>query len=399
MTEFNFPWSGETLGKAGPYSAALFAQYSEDLLAINGQANSGIIIGRGNGVDAPLDVQETSPASKSVRVRAGSAFVNGRWYYTDADVNVLISDNTDGSGFDRIDLLVLRSNSTTQVITPTIITGTPAGSPTAPLPVRSGAIYDIELAEVTAQNLFTTIVNADIDTSVQLIAPLWEETQGGTGRNTYADGDILAADAADSLGVIPTLATNGAVLVRDSTQSPKYAWIDKRITRIYKSSNSSFEALANPIPIDGEDDLASNLRAVVSASRFYPNAGTYKIWGWTLIQNFSAATENYLFLYDTNAAANVTDIDGELVRSVVRDTFVSAAMFHWAFFEQWVTFAGTENIEIRPVTTTNYRYGNETTPYRPMVLFMEKQFEWAVQFRKFIFYRRTFLAMMVRSGH
>ena len=190
MTEYNNFWDGTTLGNAGPYNSQIFAAFVQDLLASADKLNSGILKGRGNGVDNPLDVQETSPASKQVAVKPGSALVpqlssldpkGARWYYTDSDVNITVPDNVDGSGFDRIDLLVLRSNSTTQTITPVLITGTPSGSPSAPSPVRSGATYDIELAEITAQNLFKTITNSDIDASVQTRIPVWETVNGGQG--------------------------------------------------------------------------------------------------------------------------------------------------------------------------------------------------------------------------
>lgn len=248
MVEYNNFWDGTTLGKAGPYSSQIFSAFMQDLLAAHSNLNAGILTGRGNGVDEPLDVQETSPASKQVAVKPGSAIVpqlsstepkGARWYYTDDDVNVTIPDNTDGSGFDRIDLLVLRSNSTTQTIQPVLITGTPAGAPVAPVPVRSGAIYDIILAEITALNLFTTITNSDIDTTVQTHTPVWEPINGGTGlEGGYSAGNLIAATGANAMARVNVITQWDRLMYR-SAEANLMGWLDDRTAFIYGTGGVS----------------------------------------------------------------------------------------------------------------------------------------------------------------
>lgn len=337
----------------------------------------GLLNGSGDGSNPPLFVEETATPSAAVKVNIGRAILRGAWYEADAAETVAIAANTDGSGFARIDYIILRKDVAAQTVRLINLLGTPAASPVAPtLTQTEGVTWEIPIAQIAVANLFSTIVDADISydrpNGIGQYAIIRQTEEGGTGLTSYVDGDLIAASAVNTLGKIPTLAVDGAALVRDAVQSPKYAMVDRRITRIFKSSNTNLEALATPIPIDGQDDLASNMRAAVSASRFYPEAGTYKIWGWIVMQNVTTNTENYLFLYDTNAAANVLDIDGEQVRSVVRD-FVSAFP-HWNFFECWVTFDGTENVETRAIATANHRYGPETTSYRPFVLFVERQY-------------------------
>lgn len=213
MTEYNFPWSGVTTGKAGPYTADLFAQYSQHLMNNALRDNAGVVIGSGDGVNAALAIQETAIASTSVRVRTGAAFVAGRLYITDADVILPVTANS--SGNPRIDLMVLRSNSATQIITPFIIEGTPAGSPVAPSPVQSGSIYDIPLAEIAVSSPFASIVNANIDNTVRDYHILLPVELGGTGVRSVVEGDVLIATAANTLEAF--LIPDDEVLVRNDS--------------------------------------------------------------------------------------------------------------------------------------------------------------------------------------
>ena len=296
MTEYNAFWDGTTTGKAGPYSSAQFAAFVMDLLATaaSGRANAGVITGRGNGTDDPLDVQETAPASKNVLVKEGSAFVPRlatataakgiNWYYTDADITVAIPDNSDGSGFDRIDLLVLRLNTTTQTITPTLIEGTPAGVPVAPSPVRSGAIYDIILAEVTAQNLFTTIVNADIDNTVRNHVPVWEPLNGGTGLEGISVGQFFVGGDTTNQGVAtPSVTVSHHRLISDTAQDGNWGVVDGRITEIFVSSVGTAAAMATPIIIDDAVDPAGNLTGAIASNQIPLSAGTYEILGGAIM--------------------------------------------------------------------------------------------------------------------
>ena len=363
MVEYNLHWDGTTLGKAGPYSSQVFSAFMQDLLAAHDNLNAGILTGRGNGVDAPLDVQQTSPASKQVAIKEGSALVpqlsstepkGARWYYTDEDVNVTIPDNTDGSGFDRIDLLVLRSNSTTQTITPTVITGTAAGAPVAPSPVRSGAIYDIILAEITAQNLFATITNADIDTSVQTRTPVWEPNNGGTGiEGGYSAGNLIAATGANAMAVIAPPAQWGRLFYR-SGQSNLAAWLDDRTAFIYGTGAASAinSGTFATEQIDSFIDPSGEIVANLAGNQLTLFAGDYLLVGGYAGAQYNGGTGFFAWrLQNTTNPATISESQyGEI--SVVNG-YTSVSLYPANF-----TMNGTDVLEFQAAGST----GNLATP-------------------------------------
>lgn len=376
MTEYNFAWDGASLGKAGPYSSEDFARFAYSILGLAETENQGVLLTPNDGSNASLAVTQNSPAGKSVLVKEGAAVVNGRWYYTDADIQVTIPDNTDGSGFDRIDLLVLRSNSTTQTITPALIEGTPAGSPASPTPVRTGAIFDIELAEIQADNLFTTIVNADIDNTVKTLAPIWSAFNGGTGiAGGYTQGDGIRASGNDILEIIQSIGEDGGLIVEQNGSTP--ISIDTRMSIAYLASATGSALITNPVAIANGEDLAGNFRAVVSSSRFYPEAGLYRVEGWFTASNISTslAVDNLtFFLYDTVAAAIVADINGSDVRSSGAYLRGNLQMNGYCYMSKDVIFDGTENIEIRPsVTQAGLTYANIGTITRPVFISLTRK--------------------------
>lgn len=329
MVEYNNFWDGTTLGKAGPYSSQIFAAFMQDLLAAHGNLNAGILTGRGNGVDDPLDVQQTSPASKQVVIKPGSAIVpqlsstepkGARWYYSDSDTNVTIPDNTDGSGFDRIDLLVLRSNSTTQTITPVLITGTPAGVPVAPTPVRSGAIYDIILAEITAQNLFVTITTADIDTTVQLHTPVWTTINGGTGiEGGFVTGDMIGADAAETM--VRVSLDDFHSPMRDDSQANGFGQaVIPAALLTYELPHATNGATAtinvwNTLPFNNVDDQAGLLTSLSGGTMTLERDGEYIIENvWASWDNTTGGTQQMQFrIFNVTTA---TEIDRGVARDV-----------------------------------------------------------------------------------
>lgn len=312
MTEFNFPWQGESLGKAGPYSDSTFAQYIQHLLANALSDNAGILVNSGNGTDAALDVQETSPQSKNILIREGAALVLGRWYYSDADQQITITDNTDGSGFDRIDLLVARSNSTLQTISLLVIEGTPAASPVAPSPVRSGAIYDIPLAEITAQNLFLVITDADIDTSVRESAYAIPPQMGGTGidglLNPYTKGDVIAAQGASVLGQVNI--PDFGRLLGDSSASEGVVGLDHRVHQLRAKNTTAIGILiATVIPFANADayNPAGYITSLAS-NQFTLEAGTYLVWGTIPVQVTGTQINRSAIFYISDTTAITTQL-------------------------------------------------------------------------------------------
>lgn len=188
MVEYNFPWSGTSPGKAGPYSAELFRLYIKTLFTGLNFANAGVLLGSGDGVDAPLTVQQTAPASAQVTVTPGAALVTGGWYYTDSDVNVTIAANTSGNA--RIDYIILRFNATAQTITLVDLQGTPAGSPVPPTLTQTSTQYEIPLAQIAVANLFTTITTANINNNVRSFV----DTIFTEGKSAWLEDEILIGD-------------------------------------------------------------------------------------------------------------------------------------------------------------------------------------------------------------
>jgi len=106
-------------------------------------ANSGVIWTAG----FPLRALASDPASLTVNVQPGSAFVNGLWVDSDAVVPLTLeaADPT----YTRLDLAVLRSDATNQTAVVALKTGTPGPAPTPPALDQSGApYYEIPLAQI-----------------------------------------------------------------------------------------------------------------------------------------------------------------------------------------------------------------------------------------------------------
>lgn len=198
MVEYAFAYD-QTGAMAGPYSSEQFARFMLFSLAANKRPNAGVIWDSDSGAADPLNVNETAIPSKAVRVRPGAAFVNGRWYYTDSDVTLTIADNTDPSGFARIDYCVLRRNVSTRITSPVILQGTPSGSPVAPTLTQNATVWEIPLATIAVANLFTTITNANITNTVREFARQLNIREGGIGPLNYLDREHLVGDGSGLL--------------------------------------------------------------------------------------------------------------------------------------------------------------------------------------------------------
>lgn len=92
-----------------------------------------------------------------VKVRAGHAFVNGQWYYNDAEATQNIRN---GDSQPRIDVVHLHRNSSTKTIVITVTEGAAAVTPL--VPTLAGGVDDVPLAYVTvAANRTTSIAPAE----------------------------------------------------------------------------------------------------------------------------------------------------------------------------------------------------------------------------------------------
>lgn len=110
--------------------------------------------------DADLFVGPAMPGL-SVEVFPGEAFIQGMfWSHTGDPAGLAITENV--SGDPRIDLVVLRTDFSTDLIQYVVIEGEPAMSPVAPDPVQNSTVWDLPLAEVAVADGATEITSMDI---------------------------------------------------------------------------------------------------------------------------------------------------------------------------------------------------------------------------------------------
>jgi hypothetical protein len=108
-----------------------------------------------------LEVVESSPAGMSVLLQTGKAFIEGYYYYNDADKTVNI-DAADAA-LNRIDRIVLECDALTDLeIVVKVSKGVAAAVPVAPALTRAGGIYEISLAQVYVGAGVVAIYNTNI---------------------------------------------------------------------------------------------------------------------------------------------------------------------------------------------------------------------------------------------
>lgn len=201
MGETSRFWTGTTIGDAGPYSAA---QERELWLYVAGFAgggasrnNNAVLLGSGDGVNAPLAVLPDSPASANVRLAIGSALVLGGYYVNDT-IKTPIAIAANASGNARIDTLVLRVDYVAQTIRLNVKQGTPAASPVRPALTQSaGVLWEVPLADVAVANGFTTLAAAQITNYPQYAnmgAVLAHDDVLNTTGSEHKTGDVVIWD-------------------------------------------------------------------------------------------------------------------------------------------------------------------------------------------------------------
>ena len=105
-------------------------------------------------------LQVTANNDMSVTIADGYGYINGkhRHFLNPTTLDLEIASGT----LDRIDAVILRRNDTERRIHLLIVTGGNAKSPVAPELVRSGAIYDLKLAEIYIAAGTVRITQAEI---------------------------------------------------------------------------------------------------------------------------------------------------------------------------------------------------------------------------------------------
>jgi len=152
---------------------------------------------------------------RNLILNPGSACVRGQLWRSDAAVNVAIPA---ASAQDRIDRIVLRYNrsavTAATVIVPTIITGTPSGSPTMPALVQTPTgIWDFPIAYWTSQS--TGGLTGRTDDRDRIVNDIWHSVTppgGWLGGVNYKMHDDYTVELAGQIVLPSTGSYNGVTL-------------------------------------------------------------------------------------------------------------------------------------------------------------------------------------------
>lgn len=148
MTEVSYP---STAHNSGSLTETEYEQL------VQAYAPDGLV---GSPADSPLVFGDTS--GLQVKFRANVfAFVRGQLWSADATVTKAIAANSSGST--RVDLLTLRLDRSTNLVTAHVITGTPGSGAPAPVQNAPGSgVWDLPVGTVTVANGASTINAADV---------------------------------------------------------------------------------------------------------------------------------------------------------------------------------------------------------------------------------------------
>lgn len=125
--------------------------------------NLATVIKNGVRYSSDNDLVVTPGNAMAITVGIGRAWINGHYLYNDTAYTSLTIATAPTGGQSRIDRVVARLDTSlaTRAISLEIIQGTAAQNPIAPALVRTGAIYDICLAEITVP-AGATAITADM---------------------------------------------------------------------------------------------------------------------------------------------------------------------------------------------------------------------------------------------
>jgi hypothetical protein len=146
MTKTYFPFD------AGAGSEVQEAQWKEMAKL---WAGTGVLVGLLNELETVGD-----STGMQVKTDSGGAWVEGFYFKSTAQETLAIAASD--PALDRIDRVVVQLNWTTNIIDLVVLTGTPAGSPTAPALTQNTAIWEIALAQVAVDAAVVTIAAGDV---------------------------------------------------------------------------------------------------------------------------------------------------------------------------------------------------------------------------------------------
>lgn len=298
MAQSSSPWTGEITGDHGPYSASHWARRWKLTYNQEFRDNASVIADSGDGVNAALNVEQTSPsATAQVTIRSGAAIIQGYFYESTADENLTISANS--SGLARIDLIILRIDFLNQQIRLAVLQGTPDASPVAPSLTQSAVYWEVPLAEIAVANGFSVINTADIDNTVRVYYALQSTYEGGTGvMGGVVAGDLFKGTGVETMGLVNL--PEGHIAVGDGTDIDS---IDHRIIEVYGTlftgstanvwTKNNFTTLVDPTGY-----------ASLSSGSLILEAGTYLFIGARQagVRNTTSNISHGIRLYNATAA-------------------------------------------------------------------------------------------------
>ena len=152
MTETYFPFD------AGAGSSIYEAQWGTMMRHV---LSTGVIRSRQSAFDLNLLEVYADTSGMQVKVKTGSAFIDGFFYSTDAELtkSITAADATN----DRIDRVVLKLDRAANKISVVVLTGTPAASPVPPTLTQTlTGVYEMQLAQVLVGDNVSTINAGDV---------------------------------------------------------------------------------------------------------------------------------------------------------------------------------------------------------------------------------------------
>lgn len=310
MVEYSHPWDKDLAGDRGPYEASFFSRK----LNIHNHRD-GIYPRDNDGVNTCLQVKQQTVADMSVRVAKGAAFLKGNAlekaheYYNDDFINLDISDNLTGNP--RIDRVILRLDYAAQEVRLAVLTGTPAGSPVAPSLQQDATYWEIAIAQIAvAAGESTSIETADItmEASNAILLPAIE---GGTGIDSYAAGDLLVANAVNTLAKLA--AVDFGQIIGDSAKAAKMSFVSMRraiiggntTVTLGTTTSGTVIPLASPAIANPDNWISS-----IASNQFFLTAGYYEIEAFLQIENNNAAARNAIaWIHNATTSAVVAQGD------------------------------------------------------------------------------------------
>lgn len=146
--------------------------------------SDGVIYGYTNALQVYAD-----STGMQVKVKTGAAWIAGHYFESDAEVTLSIS--TSNPTYPRIDRVVVHLDWSAKTIGLTVLTGTPAASPTVPALTQSSTVWEIALAQVYVGAGVNTIAAGNVTD---------ERTPTGSNEKVFNIEVVLG----DGVRVLPT---------------------------------------------------------------------------------------------------------------------------------------------------------------------------------------------------